>query len=78
MVAGIDHFQPSAELEPEELAILMQIWRFTCAIYHLIFGLDFKAESVLVGVESPNPGVIGAPVPVITLAVNNATNRFTH
>ena len=75
---GIDHFQPPAELEPEELAILMQLWRFTCAIYHLICGLDFKAESVLVGVESPNPGVIGAPVPIITLAVNNATNRFTH
>jgi len=75
---GIDQFQPPAELEPEELAILMQLWRFTCAKYDLIFGLDTKAESVLVGVESPIPGMLGAPVPIITLAVNNATNRFTH
>jgi len=56
----------------------MQLWCFTCAKYHLIFGLDFKAELVLVWVESANPGVLGAPVPILTLAVRNAANRLTH
>jgi len=44
----------------------------------LDFGLDFRAESDLVGVESPNPGVLVAPVLILTLAGNNAANRFTN
>jgi len=56
----------------------MHFWRITGAKYRHTFGLDFKAESVLVGVESPNPGVLEAPVPILTLSVSNAANRFTH
>ena len=78
MAVGIDQFRPPAEFEQEEFAIPMRLWRFTCAKYHFIFGLDFKAEMVLVVVEVPHAGVLGAPVPTLTLAVNNAANRFTH
>ena len=55
---GINQVRPTAELEPEEPAILPQLWRFTSAKYQLIFGQDFMATRILVGGESPNPGVL--------------------
>jgi len=55
---GIDQFRPLADLEPEEPAILLQLWRFTSPKYQLIFGHDFKATTILVEGESPNPGVL--------------------
>jgi len=78
VAVGIDQLRPPSEFEQEEFAIQKRLWRFTCAKYHFIFGLDFMAETVLVAVEFPNAGVLEALVPILTLAVNNAANRFTH
>jgi len=55
---GIDQFKPPEDLEPEEPAILLQLWRFTSAKYQLSFGHDFMDTTILVGRESPNPGVL--------------------
>ena len=55
---GIEQFRPPADLEPEEPAILPQLWRFTSAKYQLMFGHDFMATKILVGGESPNSGVL--------------------
>ena len=76
---GIDQFRPPADLEPEEPAILLQLWSFTSAKYQLGFGHDFKATTILVGGDSTNPGVLARGRQFeLTLAVNNAANRFTH
>ena len=61
---GIYQFRPTAELKPEGRAILMQLGRFTPAKYHLIFGLDLNPTAVLVGVDSPNPGVLARGRPL--------------
>jgi len=55
---GINQFRPPADLEPEEPAVLLQLWRFTSAKCQLNFGHDFMATTILVGGESPNPGVL--------------------
>ena len=55
---GIHQFRPQADLQPEEPAILLKLWRFKSAKYQLSFGHDFKATTILVGGESPNPGVL--------------------
>jgi len=55
---GINQFRPTADLETEEPAILPQLWHFTSAKYQLIFGHDFMATRILVGGESPDPGVL--------------------
>ena len=55
---GIDQFRPPADLEPEEPAILFQLWRFTSAKYQLNFGPDFMATTILVAGKSPNPGML--------------------
>jgi len=55
---GINQFRPPADLEPEEPAILLQLWRFTSAKYQLISGHDFMATTILVVGESLNTGVL--------------------
>ena len=55
---GTDQFRPPADLEPEEPAILLQLWRFTSAKDQLNLGLDFMATPILVAGESPNPGML--------------------
>jgi len=55
---GIYQFRPTAELKPNERAILMQLLPFTTAKNHMIFGLDLNPTTVSVGVDSPNPGVL--------------------
>ena len=60
---GIDQYRPPADIEPEEPAILLQLWRFTSAKYQLFFGHDFMATTILVGGEFPNPGVLAGGRP---------------
>jgi len=55
---GIDQFRRPADLEPEEPAILLQLWRFTSTKYQLIVGHDFMATTILVAGESPNLGML--------------------
>jgi len=55
---GIYQFRQTAESEPEKRAIRMQICRFTSAKYQLIFGIDLNITTDLVGVDSPNRGVL--------------------
>jgi len=61
---GIYQFRPTAELKPEERTIRMQLCRFTSAKYKLIFGLDLNTTMVLVGVDSPNRGVLAKGRPL--------------
>ena len=61
---GIYQLRPTAELTPEERAIRMQFCRFTSAKYQLIFGLDLNITTVLVGVDSPNRGVLAKGRPL--------------
>ena len=55
---GADQFRPPADLEPEEPAILPQLWRFTSAKYQLSCGPDLMAITILIGEDSPNLGVL--------------------
>ena len=55
---GINKVRTPADLEPEDPAVLLQLWRFSSAKYRLIFGHDFMATTILVEGESPNPGVL--------------------
>jgi len=55
---GIDQFRPPADLESDEPATLMQLWRFTSTKYQLTFGHDFKATTILVVGKSPSHGVL--------------------
>jgi len=65
---GIYQFRPTAELKPEEHAIRMQLCRFISAKYQLVFGLDLNTTTVLVGVDSPNRGVLakGRPLEILS------------
>jgi len=51
---GIDQFRPPADLELEEPAFVMRLWRFTSAKYQLNLGHDVKATTILVGWDSLN------------------------
>jgi len=55
---GIDQFRLPADLELEEPAFVMRLWRFTSAKYQLNLGHVVKATTILVGWDSPNPGVL--------------------
>ena len=61
---GIYQFRPTAELEPEERAIRVQLCHFTPAKYQLMFGLDLDTTTVLVEVDSPNRGVLAKGRPL--------------
>jgi len=61
---GIYQVRPTAELEPEERAIRIQLRHFISAKYQLIFGLDLNATTVLVEVDSPNRGVLAKGRPL--------------
>jgi len=61
---GIYQLRPTAELKPEERAFRMQLCRFTSAKYQLIFGLDLNTTTVLVGMDSPNRGVLAKGRPM--------------
>jgi len=61
---AIYQFRQTAELKPEKRAIRMQLCRFTSAKYQLIFGIDLNITTVLVGVDSPNRGVLAKGRPL--------------
>jgi len=61
---GIYQFRQTAELKPENRAIQMQLCRSTSAKYQLIFEIDKNITTVLVGVDSPNRGVLAKGRPL--------------
>lgn len=60
---SIEQFRPTEELEPEVVAILIQIQRLTAAKDHWILGLVFEATTVLVGVLFSIPGLLARERP---------------
>jgi len=61
---GICQFRQTAELKPGKRTIRMQLCRFTSPKYQLISGLDLNIATVLVGVDSPNRGVLAKGRPL--------------